>query len=235
MDSQTREKIAEFRLQGVTPKGIARRLGLRPAEVSELLREQAARDEAEREPLLDAASATAYISAGWSAGLGVSGPAAAWAEQDPDRMSGTGLASVLWTHSQRYGRVTVCGCLLDLYCLGVKDALGPKTLSAEEFRSFLPRYFASYRTPPIEAPIVLVQSLVLGALDYARALGFEPHPDFAKVRGLLGAVSAPFQIQLGKHGQPYYVPGPHDDVDAVLSTLRLMTGDIGIAPLAQLR
>ena len=41
-DMEARERVAELRVQGLTPKQIARTLGMRPAEVAEIVRAHAA-------------------------------------------------------------------------------------------------------------------------------------------------------------------------------------------------
>ncbi len=65
-------------------------------------------------------------------------------------------------------------------------------------------------------PIELARELVLGAADYARRLGFEPHPDFGPCRAQLGAWNGPGAIEFGK---PVFSPGPNDDAAAIIRTL----------------
>jgi hypothetical protein len=65
---------------------------------------------------------------------------------------------------------------------------------------------------------------VLGAVEYARLLGFEPHRDFGRVRGLLGPWRGPSAITFGRDGKPYYVNGPYEDPERVLATLERTVG-----------
>src|SRR6266699_3030385 len=60
----------------------------------------------------------------------------------------------------RYGRVSVCGYLADVYCLGVKNALGPEIMDDPDLRRFIRKYFSGYRGDPIEAPIELAREVV---------------------------------------------------------------------------
>ena len=80
-----------------------------------------------------------------------------------------------WSSSAR-----VCEFLVDTWCLGVKNALGPKPVERRKLPSFCADAFRSYPGEPVEVPLVLAQRIVFGAIGYARGLGFEPHADFAK-------------------------------------------------------
>jgi hypothetical protein len=94
-------------------------------------------------------------------------------------------------------------------------------MDALELREFKHRYFETFAGTPVEASIELAQHLVLGALDYARELGFEPHPDFDAAAGHLGASAGPSDITFGRDGQPFFVPGPYDDAAFIRKTLNL--------------
>ena len=45
-----------------------------------------------------------------------------------------------------------------------------------EIEAFKRQYFGQWGSEGIPVPLELAQHLVLGAVDYARSLGFEPHP-----------------------------------------------------------
>ena len=119
----------------------------------------------------------------------------------------------------------MCCCMVDVYCLGVKNALGPRAIRAEDLGALVSRCFGAYPEPPIAVPFPLAQSLVLGAVDYARALGFPPHPDFRLVRPSLGEWTGPSPITFGENGKPLFIQGPQDDPNVVISTLERAVGD----------
>lgn len=77
---------------------------------------------------------------------------------------------------------------------------------------------------PLEAPIELAREVVFGSVDYARALGFDPHPDFAAAEGHLGSWAGPGTITFGKDGKPLYISGPYDDPHPVIRTLERTVG-----------
>ncbi len=135
-----------------------------------------------------------------------------------------GLVGVLIAHRDRHQKVSVCGYLLDVYCLGVKDALGPDRMRRDELASFARIYFHAWGADGMAAPIELARELVFGAVEYARTLGFAPHPDFELVRGQLGAWEGPGVIRFGRNGKPFFAQGPYDDPAAVLHTLEESVG-----------
>ena len=57
------------------------------------------------------------------------------------------------------------------------------------------------------------------AVDFARSIGFEPPPDYVEAKPIFGDVDpneCSEKVEPGKDGKPFYVAGPHDDVEAVL-------------------
>ncbi|MGO9901318.1 MAG: hypothetical protein ACLP0J_16915, partial [Solirubrobacteraceae bacterium] len=66
IDEQTIHHVRKLRNQGLTPREIARSLGMRPAAVSDLVRQLAAERDA-ADP--DADHVECLLNAGWSTGL----------------------------------------------------------------------------------------------------------------------------------------------------------------------
>jgi len=126
-----------------------------------------------------------------------------------------------------HNRLAACAYLVDTWCLGVKNALGPKRTARRDLDALKRLYFAQWGSPGIPIPVELAQHLVLGAVEYARRLGFEPHRDFRRARGLLGPWPGPSAITFGRDGKPYYVNGPYEDPQRVLATLERTVGRDG--------
>jgi len=167
-----------------------------------------------------------WISPTWSTGLSL-GDHPGWPVHEDPAAGTDGLAAVLVARRHRYDKVSVCGYLADVYCLGVKDALGPEIM--DEFgprglSGFRRSFFSGYHGDPLEAPIELAREVVFGSIVYARGLGFEPHPDFAAAETHLGPWSGPSRIAFGKQGNPFYISGPNDDPRTVIRTLERTVG-----------
>jgi hypothetical protein len=218
MTDERLDQVRLLRAQGRSPKQIASALGIRPAEATRLVRVAAARTET-AEPALTGC----WISPTWSTGLDL-GEHPGWpVHSDPDAGTG-GMVSVLVARRHRYDKVTVCGYLADVYCLGVKNTYGPQVMDDVELRRFLPLFFSAYHSAPIEAPIELAREIVWGAVEYARGLGFEPHRSFDEVKDHLGPLTGPSRISFGKDGKPWYISGPHDKPNSVMRTLENTVG-----------
>jgi hypothetical protein len=215
------EQVRALRESGLSPKEIARALGARPTEVTAIVRALAA-EASSGEP----AVVGTWISHGWSAGLTVDDrPAWSDAARDDPEQRGLAIAAVARRH--RPQRVSVCGYLIDTYCLGVKNAVGPRIMNDRDLPSFLDTFFGAIQEgePPLQVPLELARHLVCGAVDYARGLGFEPHPDYAATAAHLGAWEGASAITFGCNGTPMYVSGPHDNPRSVIRTLTRTVGE----------
>ncbi|MEO3871735.1 helix-turn-helix domain-containing protein [Nonomuraea sp. B12E4] len=215
---ELKDQVRELRLQGRSPKEIARALGVSPSVVAPLVRAIAAETAGAGEPEV----VGCWINVGWSEGLTVD-PARGWVDEKPDA-GGGGMVSVLLARRQTWDRMTVCGYLADVYCLGVKKAVGPDALNDRDLRRFREFFFGEYAGWQ-DAPIELARELVFGSIDYARTLGFPPEEAFETATGLLGAREGDPAITFGRDGRPFYVQGPEDDPDKVLWILRRTLSD----------
>jgi hypothetical protein len=227
-DERMLEDVRTLRAQGMSPKAIARALGVRPATIAPLVRRIA--QETPPEPP-GAAPVGCWVSPGWSAGVTVE-RRDGWNDVDLGPDGPQGLALALVARDARRHRVTVCGWLVDTFCLGVKNAIGPEDMSRGDLPHFVRTYFMAFPAPALSAPIALAGHLVLGAIEFAASLGFSPHPDFAQTRGHLGEHTEPCAFTFGHEGRPLYVAGPHDDPIAIMQTLRASVGSDGFAVAA---
>jgi hypothetical protein len=215
------DQVRRLRAEGRSPKEIARALDIRPSAVAPLVRAVAAQAHAATEaPEL----VGCWINVGWNRGLSIVGhPDWLHVEPTPDDDIG-GLVGVLIARRHRWDKVSVCGYLVDVYCLGVKNAFGPDITDDVALRRFLPKYFDNFLNGWKEEPIRLAQEVVFGAVEYARGLGFEPHADFMKAADHLGTWEGPSGITFGKQGKPYYISGPYDNQRRVIDTLHRAVG-----------
>lgn len=221
-DAQELEQVRELRQRGLTPREVARVTGLSRARVTQLIRAVAAAETADptRSPV-----AECWVSSGWSAGLTVTGHPE-WPEQPADDEASSGLVGVLVAREAGRNRVSVCAWLVDVYCLGVKNDLGPMRSYRADLPQTVGNFFTVFGRRPVAAPLELAQHLVLGAVDYARGLGFEPaaEADFADTRGHLGPWEGPSAIRFGRNGKPFFISGPNDNPTRVLRQLERAVG-----------
>ncbi|WP_326829796.1 helix-turn-helix domain-containing protein [Streptosporangium sp. NBC_01810] len=214
------DQVRELRGQGRSPKEIARTLGVSPSVVAPLIRAVAAENRATA-PAPEIVGC--WVNVGWSVGLSID-EGRGWVDEAASEDGTAGIVSVLVARRHRWDKVAVCGYLVDVYCLGVKKALGPDIMDELALLRFLPDYYSAYSSGWQEAPIELAQDIVFGAIEYARGLGFEPAADFAQTADHLGTWEGPSAITFGKDGQPFYISGPHDNPRSVVKTLERTVG-----------
>jgi hypothetical protein len=214
------ERVRVLRKRGQTPKQISRALGITPAEAARLVRSAAtlAHVETPEPPLVGC-----WISPTWSTGLTFDDHPD-WPVHEDPTVGTDGLVAILVARQHRYDKVSVCGYLADVYCLGVKNALGPEIMDDFGLRGFVRQYFSGFHGDPLAAPIELAREVVFGSLEYARGLGFDPHPDFAAAAGHLGPWTPPSTITFGKDGKPLYISGPYDNPRPIIRTLERAVG-----------
>lgn len=217
-EGQQTARLRELHVQGLSPKQIARTLGLRPSDVVAVLNQSAASPSSNDEQGL----VRCWVSSGWGSEVLVNGHHD-WPGRDDDVESPGGLVCVLVARRHRYDKVSVCGYLVDVHCLGVKNTIGPEVMDEVDLIAFRRRFFDAY-LDHLAAPLQLARHLVLGAVAYARALGFEPHPDYADTSGHLDGPLTHCDIDFGCDGMPFYVEGPYDDVPKIIHTLETAVG-----------
>jgi hypothetical protein len=117
--------------------------------------------------------------------------------------------------------------LLDVFCLGVKDAFFTIT-SHEKYQAMLERM--SYQEKFIHIQAACGRKLVEETVAYAQSLGFSPHQDY----GLAGEIFADIEANLcptsfvfGRGGKPLFVAGPNDTPKRCKEILHTLTNHCG--------
>jgi hypothetical protein len=88
-----------------------------------------------------------------------------------------GITPVIITRQQPADKVIFCNRMVDLYCLGLKDAFANADFPLKQFK----RELAHMRNElPEEYSPEFAHELIYGAIEYAARYGFQPHPDFTK-------------------------------------------------------
>lgn len=222
MNPELVTRVAQLREQGRTPKEIARALGLKPADVTPLIRAVGAASGKREAPL-----AGCWVTDHWADKLIVKGHPEWPGMSAPEAVHGeSGLVGVLVARDTG-STVAACGFLVDVWCLGVKNTNGPKTMDRRKLPEFARDFFSAWTArPPVPAPLELARHVVFGAVDYARGMGFAPHPDFGKGAGCLGDwEEGTSDVTFGRDGKPMYINGPRDDTYGTMAKLRKTVGD----------
>ena len=140
----------------------------------------------------------------------------------------TGLTQLLVARIRDNGRADIGFFLVDLWCLGIKDAFFHDDVSEAEFKELVTeRLPEAYRERFHPA---CAKKMIDGALAYAERLGFAPHRDYRKARRALSGLDAtacPETFTFGRDGQPFYVEGPHDTPERTQRILAMLEARCG--------
>jgi hypothetical protein len=226
MTPEQLQEVANLRSLNLSPKQIARKLGLRPAEVTAAIRNQAegtiqggGRKELPpiEECLVNENAAKHLLERPQRKSL--SGNKNTEVEND-----GSGLAQVIVTRLER-GQYLVSSYLVDYWCLGVKNTFGPRKMNRIKYLQLLDEVRQRFQQDMSEITLQQAQSIIFGAVDYAAKCGLEPHRDFERSKPQLGdRYETLIDIEFGRDGKPFYISGPYDNPHKILETLREHVG-----------
>jgi hypothetical protein len=218
MTPDQEREIIRLRSLNLSPKQIARKVALRPAEVTAVIQAQAQTLQVSREsgdnlaPLhhcLINESAVQSLLDRSSKKLG-------------DRASG--LSQVIVTRIER-GNHLVSSYLVDYWCLGVKSTFGPRKIDIRKYDILVHQSAQKFNENFQEISLLQAQSIIFGAVDYADRLGLKPDPDFERSKIQLGKRSEQLiEIEFGKDGKPFYMSGPYDNPDKIIHALESSVG-----------
>ena len=129
--------------------------------------------------------------------------------------SGLATVIVIRKHGET-GQISFVSYLVDVFCLGLKNAMVSVEVNEDTVANFISMYPQDFT----EIEYDECRGIILGAIDYARDLDFEPHDDWRNVKGFIEA-DKPYETKhkFGKEGKPFYVEGPDDDVEEILRLL----------------
>jgi hypothetical protein len=144
----------------------------------------------------------------------------------------SGCGYVVVSRFKADGRVESGFFLLDVFCLGVKDAGFHCFTSIPDYqKSLLDRLFPDedrVRMTPAAA-----RKLTEHAISYARGLGFSPGVDYKKASRVFGGITTADcdeEFMFGKDDKPLYIQGPSDSpahVERILRVLEARCGEGG--------
>lgn len=145
-----------------------------------------------------------------------------------DLYEDNGLTTCLIVRKQPSGKFSFATILVDRLCLGVKNTIVDCNLSPDELNKLV--HQLSEQGPYEEVDSTYFHNLVFGAIDYASELGLDPPKDFFIAEYLLDPDlidDGIDDIEMGQNGKPFYVEGPYDNKNKIISALNRSVGPDG--------
>ena len=148
----------------------------------------------------------------------------------PQELFEGGMGTVVVSRALPDGRIGASFFLLDVFCLGVKNAYF-LALPREEYSYRLETIGFNETLTPVDP--AYARKLVEETEAYARDLGFNSHPDYQvakKIFADIDAAACPTGFTFGKDGKPFFIAGPNDTpkrVQKILDTLTKRCGPDG--------
>jgi hypothetical protein len=126
----------------------------------------------------------------------------------PAELFERGLGNLLFSRSLPDGHMAVAAFLLDVFCLGVKNAF-VAVVARDEYTRRLSHRSTKESLQPMQP--ACFRKLVEGGVAYAQDLGFSPHQDYAvasQIFGDLESAPCPTRFVYGQDGKPSMFLGP---------------------------
>lgn len=139
-----------------------------------------------------------------------------------------GLGSVLVSRELGSGACAFSIFLVDVYCLGVKNAMFD-IASRGRYDELLQNWPGPGQTAEALSPAE-ARALVEGAVDYAAKLGLTPHRDYQFAKAIFGDIDATDcdqEFEFGRDGEPFFVAGPHDSPGRCIQVIESLVDHCG--------
>jgi len=138
------------------------------------------------------------------------------------------ITQILVARKSPRGNVVTGSFVVDLACLGVKNAYAALFQSAAEYRRKL-RSDLTGRQEMMKCDLDLAAKVIETAVNYANSLGFKPNKDVKDALLVMGEThpeECDTDIPVGgEDGQPMFIAGPYDDVNQIMRKLNRKVGE----------
>ncbi len=148
----------------------------------------------------------------------------------PKRLFEIGIGNIVFSRQLASGKIGVAVFLLDVFCLGVKDAFY-NVVDPGKYAQIIERMADSELLESVHP--ACARKLIEGAVEYAQRFKLRPHPDYRasqKIFGNVDVTSCPDSFEYGRDGKPFYAAGPNDTTAKsrqVVSVLEKQCGSNG--------
>lgn len=137
------------------------------------------------------------------------------------------LVTILVARRSPKEKLAAAGFLVDLGCLGVKDAVVRLYPSVSAYHQDMRQHYLSIQ-PMSPADLNLAAKIIVSGVRYAEQLGFHPHSVYLQAQHLLADAdpeACPAAIPLGgPEGKPLFVAGPYDNARQIVNHLTRHVG-----------
>jgi hypothetical protein len=124
----------------------------------------------------------------------------------------SGLANITVARQHTNGNLTLGIYLVDLKCLGIKDAFYRFNISESDYREILGKMEENMELESVS--YTLAHNIVFAGIEFAEEYGLKPHKDFGVAKYILEEDSDDIElieIECGQNGKPLYVQGALDN------------------------
>jgi hypothetical protein len=139
-----------------------------------------------------------------------------------------GEAKIIVSRIHANGHYTFGVYLVDLYCLGIKDAFYNFNVDEDLYAELLERVGGENST---QVSYDLVHNIIYAAKEYADELGFKPHNDFTSVAQFILEEDTEdielIDIECGFNGKPLYVDAGHESPEKAKQIINQLTKVVG--------
>ncbi|SDR62415.1 hypothetical protein SAMN05519103_07909 [Rhizobiales bacterium GAS113] len=133
----------------------------------------------------------------------------------------TGMGTVVLARKLPSGLVGASFFLVDVWCLGIKNAFF-SVMTSQEFEDQMDMADQG-EYPMVDADPSYVRKLLHDAAAYADQFGLTPHEDFAAVERIFGDIPLGAEtFTFGKDGKPFFVAGPNDSLTRMRRILDIL-------------
>jgi hypothetical protein len=123
----------------------------------------------------------------------------------------TSLGNLIVARKHTNGNITAGMYLVDLKCLGIKNATFWFNIYENEYLEILDK--ASQSMELIKISYTLAHNIVYSGIEFAEEYGFKPHKDFNVAQFILDEDTEDIElidVECGINGKPAYIRGPLD-------------------------
>jgi hypothetical protein len=146
-----------------------------------------------------------------------------------DTLHTTGIGDVIITR-RLSNKVLMVAFVVDIYCLGVKNALMRED-ETDDHDAILASLAQMSECTLQRVEPAYAKKLVLDAVAYANRLGIKPYSGYEKLKEIFADVDSNRcheQFTFGKDGKPLLVPGPNDTPRQINEWLTALRAHCGI-------